>query len=99
MKAEKTGVLTLWGDCGWRDPDDGTGYTSNEVLQGYRRLNEEINMLAQSITILSVSYAHIVMPLPFPMKIIRLFATVTYSSSLPVKYGDGSGVHRVDLQS
>jgi hypothetical protein len=94
---EKTKVLTLWGDCGWRDPDDGTGYSSKQVLRGYERLNEEINDLAKVATICSVSYAHIVMPLPFPYKVLRLFATVVYSLPSSIKDDNKSSMREVDL--
>lgn len=98
QKNEIRKVLTLWGDCDWRDPDDDTAHSSKKVIQGYERLNEEINELAQQVTIHSVSYAHTVMPL-FSYKVLRLFVTVLYSAPFNLKYrGTDSVVHEVDLR-
>jgi hypothetical protein len=81
-KQEVRNVLTFWGDRGWESPiSDGKGIDDNSrsILKGYDYLNHVVNDLSRRVTIHSVSYSHIVFPLPGPGTAVRLFATVVYT--------------------
>ena len=79
-KYEHHKVLTFFGDRGWHE--DNGGYTEGSVNRGHRRLNEYINRLGTVVTIHSVSYSHVI--LPDNSGLVRLFATIVYSSDLDV---------------
>jgi hypothetical protein len=77
---EVRNVLTFWGDRGWHDPArEGIGYDSGSILRGHRGLNKAINELSRRVTIHSVSYSHVIFPLPPNVTAIRIFATVVYT--------------------
>lgn len=80
-------VATLYGEYGWNDPDD-PEQNASSLDSGYRAMNDEINALAEKVTIHAVSYTHVVLPEPGQFKTMKVYATIVYSGYInPASFG------------
>lgn len=92
-KHEERKVVTLWGHRGWHAPDS-DGYNTGSLNRGYRHLNKAVHDIAKQVTVHSVTYSSIPIPLQGTVQLLYMSATIVYSGNLDIREVDDVKVDR-----